>query len=256
MVKEKLAAIIRTGFLPILVEDTLDPIFLAGICQEIGLPAIEYTQRREDLRQILPRLNKEFPNLMVLAASVIDDDKVVSFIKNKRDFLNLRELQDLGVDGIVSMLPFRKETYEIYRENLLMIPGVETAAEAFQQLSWGAHLIKFFNTEVFGGPRRIAFLQAPTHKVLPIVITGGITPDRVGPYLESGALVIGAGFDTILGEQYHKMQENPDKAFIRQQVKSYRAAVVETRGKLGQSRWGEIADADTLLKATNRFFPL
>ncbi|MFQ6094454.1 MAG: hypothetical protein ACE5OR_17570 [bacterium] len=70
-VKEKLAAILRTGFLPILVDDALDPLFLAGICQEVGLPAIECSLRRRDIRQMFPKLREQFPELVVLAASTI-----------------------------------------------------------------------------------------------------------------------------------------------------------------------------------------
>lgn len=253
--KDKLAAIIRAGFLPILVNDALDPLFLAEICQETGLPAVEYTLRRTDVRQMLPRLKDQFPEFIVLVASTIDDDNCVSFLKKKRDFPSLDELYHLNADGIVSMLPFRKETYETYNKEWLFFPGVETAAEALQQLRWGAHLIKFFNAEVFGGPRRIRTLQGPSHGIFPVVVTGGMTRDKVMPYMESSALALAAGFDIILGERYQEMQESPDAAFIRSRLEGYVRAVAEARAKLGQSHWAEIEDADALLTATGRYFP-
>jgi len=253
--KDKLATTIRAGFLPILVNDTLDPLFLAEICLEAGLPAIEYSLRRTDIRQMLPRLKTRFPELILLAASTIDDDNCVSFLKKKRDFLSLDELYRLNVDGIVSMLPFRQETYKTYGEEWLFVPGVETAAEALQQLRWGGHLIKFFNAEVFGGPRRIRTLQGPSHGIFPIVVTGGMTRDMVLPYMEGSALALAAGFDIILGERYQEMQETPDKTLIRSRLEGYVNAVAETRAKLGQSHWAQIKDADALLIATGRYFP-
>lgn len=252
--KAKLAQIIRAGFLPILVKDALDPLFLAEICLEVGLPAIEYALRRTDIRQMLPRLKERFPELVVLAASTIDDDKCVAFLNKKRDFPSLDELHALHADGVVSMLPFRRETYETYGEDWLFIPGVETAAEALRQLSWGAHLVKFFNAEIFGGPPRIKTFQAPSYGIFPILVTGGIAKDKVLPYIESGALALGAGFDIILGERYQETQETLDKVFIRSRLEEYVSAIAEARTKLGQSHWAEIEDADALLEATGSYF--
>ncbi len=152
------------------------------------------------------------------------------------------------------MFPFRKETYETYGKDWLFIPGVETVADALNQLSWGAHLIKFFNSEIYGGPLRIKALQGPGHGIFPILVTGGITTDKVLPYLGGGALVLGAGFEIILGERYQEMQKAPDKTYICARLEEYVSAVAEARAQLGHTDWAEIQEPDELLKATNRYF--
>ena len=253
-VKDKLAAIIRCGFLPILVDDTIDPFFLTMLCQEVSIPVIECSLRRKDSMKILPKLKQNFPQLIVLAGSTIDNDRIVSLLKRRRNFPSLNELYHLNIDGIVSLLHFQKKTYTKYQEKWIFIPGAEVVSQAFQQLSWGAHLIKFVNTEGFEALKRIEALQGPTHQILPIMVTGGMTPEKISPYIKSGVLVIAAGFDVMLAERYHEMQKHPNKKWIIERLLEYVNTVQQARGKVKQAHWTQIKNSDTLLKETGKFF--
>lgn len=252
--KEKIASVIRQGFIPILINDRFDSVFLTEAISKSGLKVMEYSLRRKDIAKDLPKIKKTSPQALVLAASIIDNEKIVKFLKRRDNiFYSIDELYEMGVDGIISMLPFKEKTYKKYSDKLLLIPGVETAAEALEQLTLGAHLIKFFNTEAFGGPSRIKLLHAPTHNILPIIVTGGIRPEVISAYIENQVLAVAAGFDLILGEKYQEMQDTPDKNFIAQKLERYLRAVKEARMRTGKSNLGEL-ESESLLKITGRYF--
>ena len=151
------------------------------------------------------------------------------------------------------MLPFSKKTYNKYKNKLLFIPGVETVAQAFEQISWGAHLIKFFNTENFGGAQRIKTIQGATHNTLPILVTGGMRLEKIFEYVEARVLVIGAGFDIILENGQQNFQGNLDKVFIKNKLLAYVKRVKESRKKTNQQYLSEEKNTDKLLKMTGRF---
>ncbi len=255
-VKGKIASIIRCGFLPILVNDKFDPLFLAEIMWELGLPAIEYALRRKDAGEKIPEIKKRFPKMIVLAASTIDDERVVKFLRKREGiFPSIAELYEMGVDGLVSMLPFKEKTYQKYSGKMIFIPGVAVVKEALEELKKGAHLIKFFDTEVYGGVKRIKVLQGPTYGIIPTLVAGGIRPEKVFEYVESNVLVVSAGFDLILHKNYQAVQEKPDRVFITQCLKDYLIAVKEARIKLGIEYLSETEDPHRLLDMTGRLFP-
>lgn len=246
----KLAQVIREGFVPIMVRDSFDPLFLCEIVQEAGFPAVEFTLRREDLEKI-PVMRREFPELLLLIGSTIDQPEMVRFLRKKREFYSLPELCSLGADGLVSILSFRAETYRELSKQVILIPGVATLGEAIDQLTLGAHLVKFVSMP----ETAIKAFQAPTHHLLPIFYTGGATVERVEGYIEAGALVIGSGFDVILGEKYQEMQEKPDREYILDRLLTYRENVRRAREKTDEGRYCSLEDPLELLKGTGRYFP-
>lgn len=75
---------------------------------------------------------------------------------------------------------------------LISIPGVATPSEAFAALRAGAHAVKAFPAEGLP-PETIKAWRTVLPAELPILPVGGITPERLAPYLRAGANGFGLG---------------------------------------------------------------
>jgi len=71
-------------------------------------------------------------------------------------------------------------------------PGIFTPSEAFVAIEAGAHALKLFPAEA-ASPRVVKALRAVLPRDIPLLVVGGVTPDSVGGWLESGADGFGLG---------------------------------------------------------------
>ena len=207
----KYRAILTQGFMPICVGDRFDIEVLAGCAASAGARAIEITCRRAAALSEIERVKRLHPELVVLAGSVVDDGPLLQDLRRRRPSMpSLNMLAEAGADGFVSALPIKPASVQTWSRTHLVIPGVETPTEAVQALEHGAHFAKLFTADLMGGAARAARLtSAPTHGLIPLFVTGGVTLERVAEYLRAGVAMLGSGWDVILGEQYHALQESP-----------------------------------------------
>ena len=75
---------------------------------------------------------------------------------------------------------------------LISAPGYFTPTEAFAALSAGAHVLKLFPAEA-APPAVVKAQRAVLPHDVPLVMVGGITPDKVEAYLAAGANGFGLG---------------------------------------------------------------
>lgn len=75
---------------------------------------------------------------------------------------------------------------------LVSAPGYFTPSEAFTALEAGAHLLKLFPAEA-ASPAMVKAQRAVLPKAVPLVVVGGVTPDRIAAYREAGADGFGLG---------------------------------------------------------------
>jgi 2-dehydro-3-deoxyphosphogalactonate aldolase len=80
----------------------------------------------------------------------------------------------------------------VREHELLCIPGVATPTEAFAALDAGAHALKLFPAEMIT-PDVVRALRAVLPASVPLLPVGGITPERIKPYLDAGAKGFGLG---------------------------------------------------------------
>ncbi len=78
-----------------------------------------------------------------------------------------------------------------------MMPGCGSAAEVVEQFSKGANLCKVFPAEQLGGPAYVKAIDAPLHKVISLVPTGGTNASNIPDYIDAGVLVLGGSFSMI-----------------------------------------------------------
>ena len=222
-VRDAYLAVHRQGWIPIFPRDGFDALFLADACAEAGASVIEVTCRRPAVVDEIKRIKGRHPSLRILVGSTVDFDEMVRFNRQRGGHLpTLDELADLGVDGFVSQLPLRLETIVKYRDSHVLMPGVETGTEAYRVVADGAHFAKIYAASLFGGPDYIrAITAAPTHGLLPIFVTGGVSREKIRGYLGARAISLGAGWDLMLGERHKPLQEAPVLSELVETLSAY-----------------------------------
>lgn len=230
---QALGRILKTGIVPNLINDPLDPLKLAEAAHSAGIRAMEISCRRPDTVAVLTSLKKKFPDMSFGVSSLIEDGPYFDFLQRRGPrFPSIREAVEHGADFLVSMLAFSAETYRRYR-GIPIVPGVETPNDAKIQVDLGASLVKFSGPAMRGGPGYFRGMVncGPIHFGLPLLITGGMRPDLIEQFVEVGMLVAVAGFDLILGERYKEMQAKPDWKFIANALAAYVKAFAAARAK-------------------------
>lgn len=192
--RETLNAVLRQGWLPIFVHDDYDSKTLVEAAVTAGCRCLEYTIRRRDAATMIPWIKKEYPDVKVLVATLVDGPRAEAHLgKQVANFLSVQQAVDLGCDGLVSYLGFRAETYEKFGEDLVTIPAAATPQEALDQFERGATIIKIASPDK--SPAKVKVLRMNTHQLFGLLVTGGMRVDLIPDYVEVGALICAGGFD-------------------------------------------------------------
>ena len=190
-----LRAVLRQAFLPIFGADAIPTPLQLEVCRRANVSVIEYTQRRADAGEMIPKLcgAGEFT---VIAGSVLDDDATVEALKNRFPQLRtVRQLVDAGVAGLISRTAFRKETIEALRRTHLLAPCAGTVNEAFELFAAGAQLIKIVRPD-YAVLKQLG--TTPLFNFAPVFITGGMNENALPEAMADGAAVAAAGFDVLV----------------------------------------------------------
>jgi len=75
---------------------------------------------------------------------------------------------------------------------LVSAPGFFTPSEAFAALAAGAHVLKLFPAEA-APPAVVKAQRAVLPPAVPLVVVGGVTPEKMAPYRAAGADGFGLG---------------------------------------------------------------
>jgi 2-dehydro-3-deoxyphosphogalactonate aldolase len=120
-----------------------------------------------------------FPQALVGAGTVLTVDDV-------------RKVQAAGGQLIVSPNFNPAVVREAVRLDLVCLPGVMTASEAFAALEAGATGLKIFPAEMIT-PAVLKALRAVLPADTAVLPVGGITPENMRPYFAAGASGFGIG---------------------------------------------------------------
>lgn len=197
--EEKYLRMVQQGWIPIFVNDDRDAVILAEACVRAGLSIIEITCRRPDALKEINIVKKRWPDLIVLAGSTVENEQMVRFV-NSRSFSlpTIRELAESGADGFISIFPFSRKMIDTYKHSHLLIPGVSNLTEAYQMISKGAHIAKMVCTP----PEAIGlYTSAPTHQLIPILVTGGVTISSIDEYVKQGITLLAGGWDIMISDK-------------------------------------------------------
>jgi 2-dehydro-3-deoxyphosphogluconate aldolase/(4S)-4-hydroxy-2-oxoglutarate aldolase len=196
------ATLARHVVIPVIAIDSADSaIPLADALIEGGLPVAEITFRTAAAAEVIARIAKERPSVIIGAGTVLTAE-------------NLRRALDAGASFGVAPGLNPDVVAEAKRLGMPFIPGVITPSEIEQALGLGLKLLKFFPAEAFGGLKVIKALSAPyAHAGVKFMPTGGVTTANLPDYLASEAVACVGGTwiasrEAIAEKKWDQIKEN------------------------------------------------
>lgn len=160
--------------------DEADLVPTAEALYEGGVRALEVTADATRASDLIADVDRALADTdaVVGAGTVLDEPMAVNVIEAGADYL-LAPHFDRGMVTACN------------RYGKVAIPGVATPTEAVEAAEAGADMLKVFPAAALG-PSYVKSIQGPLGQ-LPIVATGGVSPENVADFFDAGATAVGAG---------------------------------------------------------------
>jgi 2-dehydro-3-deoxyphosphogluconate aldolase/(4S)-4-hydroxy-2-oxoglutarate aldolase len=173
MSEEIFARIAQLGIVPVVaIENTDAAIPLADALIAGGLPVVEITFRTAAAAEVIRKITKERPQLIVGAGTVLTA-------------VNLEAAKASGAAFAVAPGLNPQTVKQSQAIGLPFVPGVATPSDIELGLSLGCKFLKFFPAESNGGVGMLEALSAPyRHTGIRFMPTGGVNPANLESYLK------------------------------------------------------------------------
>jgi 2-dehydro-3-deoxyphosphogluconate aldolase/(4S)-4-hydroxy-2-oxoglutarate aldolase len=253
--EKALKALLRDGFISVFNQDGLDVVETAKALMDAGFSQMELTCRVTRPLDKLARLKKELPEFICGAASLIDIPATIESYnaRNPGDPLpSVRQAVDAGADYLVSAINFRPETYAEFAGKIPLIPGCGSVTEIAAQHALGANMCKLFPASPMGGAAYIKAMDPATHKMMPIVPTGGVNPGNIPEYIGAGVLVVGGSFGMFDERVVRGIVDNRDYALLAEKMTEIKALIDQHRKRKWPGLDFDNASLDEIEKTTGR----
>jgi 2-dehydro-3-deoxyphosphogluconate aldolase/(4S)-4-hydroxy-2-oxoglutarate aldolase len=181
---EVLAEIRRIGLVPVLrAESPEQAIELAEAIADGGVTCLEVTMTVPGAVEVIARLAKERPEILLGAGTVLDAEVA-------------RACVQAGAKFVVSPA-FDEATVAYCRaDGIAVLPGALTPTEVLRAWNAGADVVKVFPASAMGGAKYLKALKAPLPQI-ELIPTGGVSLDTAREFLEAGAYALGVGADLV-----------------------------------------------------------
>jgi len=177
----KIVAIIRGAEPP-------DVIRIAEALQRGGVNILEVTLNSPNALQVIRELTTRTNNILVGAGTVLSAADAEASIQ-------------AGASFVISPNVNAETIAATKRSGIVSIPGAYTATEVVHAWSSGGDIIKIFPA---ANAEYIKVLRGPLSNI-PMMPTGGITPENISGFKKAGAVAFGIG--TSLVDVKHKITE-------------------------------------------------
>lgn len=183
-VKEKINALAdeleNVGIVPVIkLENVDDAENLAKALKDGGINCAEVTFRAKGADEVIRRMTKAYPDMLVGAGTVLSCEQADAAIKAGAKFVVAPGLNPKVVKHCLDKgVPFA--------------PGLSSASEIEQAMELGLDFCKFFPAEQAGGLAYIKAISAP-YSSMRFMPTGGITADNLINYLSFKKVVCCGG---------------------------------------------------------------
>jgi len=179
ILKSKIVAIIRGA-------DPVDVLRIADALQLGGVNILEVTLNSPNALQVINALTGKMKNMLVGAGTVLSAAEARASIEAGAKFIIS---PNVNVETIVATKKL----------GTVSIPGAYTATEIVTAHSSGGDIIKIFPAT---NAEYIRVLRGPLSHI-PMMPTGGITPENISEFKKAGAVAFGIG--TSLVDAKHKI---------------------------------------------------
>lgn len=181
-----LSAMKATGMVPVFYNKNVEICKnVMKACYEGGVRAFEFTNRgdfaHEVFAEIVKWADKECPELILGAGSIVDAPTAALYIQN-------------GANFIVGPL-FNPDIAKVCNRRLVpYTPGCGTLSEIGAAQELGCDLTKVFPAGTVGGPAFVKNILAPT-RWTKVMVTGGVAPtkENLTEWIKAGVFCVGMG---------------------------------------------------------------
>lgn len=185
MTKQQVRAQIdEVGIIPaVRAANANDAIFAAETIALAGIPIIELTMTVPGAIDVIARLRRDHPGMVVGAGTVLDLTMAKRCLDAGAMFLTSPGL-------VPEVVEFSAAA------DIVAIPGALTPTEVQRAIRSGADYIKIFPCAQLGGPTYIRALKGPFPEAL-LIASGGVNQNNVDEFIRAGAHALGIGEQLI-----------------------------------------------------------
>jgi 2-dehydro-3-deoxyphosphogluconate aldolase / (4S)-4-hydroxy-2-oxoglutarate aldolase len=192
-------------------------LFAAESVYEAGIPSVEVTMTVPGAIDVITKLARHFPDMVVGAGTVLDVETAKRCIDAGARFITSPGLVPDVVEAVL-------------KSKVVLIPGALTPSEVIAAWQAGADFVKIFPCALMGGDKYIRALRVPLPQI-PLVASGGVNQVSAADFILAGAKVLGIGSELIPREALHIRQA----AWIHELARRFTAIVRSARSQLSAS---------------------
>ena len=211
------------------MNETLSRLVDSGVVAVLrGVPADRLIEIAEALREggvTAVEITADTPNVADLIDEVAGsfDDEVVVGTGTVLDSETARTTLMAGAEFVVSPSLHEDVIETCNRYGAVSAPGVMTPTEAVRGYEAGADFVKVFPAETVGADHLGA--MKGTLGQIPMMPTGGVSPDNAADYVDAGAFAVGAGGALV----DYDAAERGDYEVITETAREFTRVVEEAR---------------------------
>src|ERR1019366_2486430 len=162
-----------------------DAMYAAETVALGGIPIIELTMTVPGALDVLARIRREHPGIVVGAGTVLD-------------LVTAKRCLDAGAMFLTSPGLVPEVVEFAAAADIVAMPGALTPTEVLLALRSGADYIKIFPCAQVGGPAYIHALKGPFPQAC-LIASGGVNQQNAGDYILAGATAVGIGEHLVPG---------------------------------------------------------
>ena len=186
-------------------EPLIEP--LVDAAASAGLQAIEITMNTKDAAALIKKAVKSCGKRISIGAGTVVDEK------------SLKAALDAGATFIVTPVLVDEVVAHCVKNKIPVFPGALTPLEIYNAWKAGATMVKVFPSG-FLGPEYFTEIKGPFNDIK-LLACGGVTPQNIKTYLESGANAVAFGASVFRKEWLAKK----DFASVSRRIKEYISAI-------------------------------
>jgi 2-dehydro-3-deoxyphosphogluconate aldolase/(4S)-4-hydroxy-2-oxoglutarate aldolase len=148
-----------------------------------GVTGLEITFSTPDAPAVIRALDEKYGDRIYLGAGTVTTQE------------QAEQAADAGARFLVSPGTRERLTAAMKATGLTVMTGALTPSEVMAAVEYGSDVVKIFPASL-GGPGYLKALRGPFPDV-PLMPTGGVSPENIGDWIAAGAVAVGAGSDLV-----------------------------------------------------------
>jgi 2-dehydro-3-deoxyphosphogluconate aldolase / (4S)-4-hydroxy-2-oxoglutarate aldolase len=202
----------EVGILPaIRVSSPADALFSAEAVYQSGIPVAEITMTTPGAIEVISRITRDLPEMIVGAGTVLDLDTAQRCLDAGALFLTSTGL-------VMDVVEFA------LANEVAVFPGALSPTEIIAAWRAGSDFVKVFPCSANGGYRYIRALKVPLPQI-PMIASGGVNQQTAFDFIRAGAAVLGIGAELMPPEALRARNQKQ----IRELARRYLGMVKDAR---------------------------